>query len=92
MKKFLFTLLAMVATTLTGGFSASAVDFPTDGSAITLGEVYTVTGAYAANNNNATLTVTKSGTLIQDGCPQLRLTGAAEPTVSWGGKYGNIST
>ncbi len=54
----------MVAVYVVGGLSASAVAFPQDGSAITLGEEYTVSNF---QDYYATITPTQSGKLIKAG-------------------------
>lgn len=89
MKKLLQSLLVIMAIV---GFCSPGVRaevFPTDGSAIKLGEVYDVE---FGKDYKATLTITETGVLVQDGCPEILITDIEDTNrldIGWG-IYGQI--
>ena len=87
MRKLFVKFLAIVAMVMTGALSASAESFPTDGGAITLGEVYDVA---FGGNYDATVTIPATGNLIQNGCPELLLDGASDRKAIGYGEYGQV--
>lgn len=86
MKKILQSLFIIMAIVGFSSQSAKAETFPTDGSAIELGVSYEV---QAYKSYSATLTVTETGVLLQDGCADLELAGLEKSYVGYG-SYGQI--
>ena len=79
----LFVIMALIGFT---SLSAKAELFPTDGSAITLGETYQLE---AYKSYSATVVITESGVMLQDGGSDLEIEGLEKSYVGYG-SYGQI--
>ncbi|MDE6655143.1 MAG: hypothetical protein K2K37_12245 [Muribaculaceae bacterium] len=87
MRKLFVKFLTVVTMAIACAFTASAESFPTDGGAITLGTVYDVT---FAEHYDATVTIPATGNLIQNGCVDLHLEDAGEPSYLGYGELGQV--